>query len=79
MKTLQEQHALLKFWADGTDFVLDAHKSPKAEFARLAQRKRWIGGDANWKTHWQACFEEAYSYGVGRKFLLCLPNSEICS
>lgn len=68
MKTIEEQYAFLRFCANGTDFVLDTQRSPKAEFARLAQMKRWVGGDADWQAHWQVCFGETYVYGSRSKY-----------
>jgi hypothetical protein len=69
--TSDDQCALLRVWAHGTDIVLDTRKRPKAEFARLAKSKGWIGGDKQWKVHWEACFDEAYPYGGGGKG--CIP------
>ena len=66
------QEVLFRLWADGTNFVLDCDKQPKAEFARLAMARGWIGGDENWREHWEACFGEKYLYrSRGR----CLQSS----
>jgi hypothetical protein len=65
--TPEGQNALLKVWADGTNFALDPKKQPKAEFARLAKVKGWVSGDKQWQMHWQACFGEVYPYISGGK------------
>ncbi|KAF1947866.1 hypothetical protein EJ02DRAFT_449343 [Clathrospora elynae] len=60
----QGPKVLLQRWGEGSDFFVDPEKSPKAEFARLAKVKGWVGGDRNWCTHWKTCFKEDYPYGV---------------
>jgi hypothetical protein len=69
VRTAQGQIALLKVWSSGTDIAIDARKAPKAEFSRLAKAKGWEGGDSNWKSHWEACFGEAYSYGTTSAYI----------
>jgi hypothetical protein len=56
----ESQQALFRAWAGNTDFIVDPEKSPKAEFARLAKAKGWVGGDAAWRAHWKVCFGEPY-------------------
>ncbi|KAJ4365990.1 hypothetical protein N0V95_000367 [Ascochyta clinopodiicola] len=63
MESSEGQLALMKVWANGTDFEIDTTKSPKANFAGLAKAQGWVGGDANWRLHWEACFKELYLFG----------------
>lgn len=63
MESSEGQLALIKLWTDGTDFEVDFNKSPKANFAGLAKAQGWVGGDANWRLHWEACFKEPYLFG----------------
>ncbi|KAF9696932.1 hypothetical protein EKO04_004829 [Ascochyta lentis] len=63
MESSEGQIALIKVWANGTDFEVDNTKSPKANFAGLAKARGWVGGDANWRLHWEACFKELYLFG----------------
>ncbi|KAF1841967.1 uncharacterized protein K460DRAFT_345378 [Cucurbitaria berberidis CBS 394.84] len=66
MNTPEGQMALLKLWATDTNLSFDAGNQPKVEFARLAKVKGWVGGDATWCLHWNACFGEIYNYGARR-------------
>jgi hypothetical protein len=61
------QEALLIALAAGTNCTIDPSKTPKANFACLAQAKGWIGGDANWCAFWKDCFGEDYPYGAKSK------------
>ncbi|KZM27874.1 uncharacterized protein EKO05_0004896 [Ascochyta rabiei] len=63
MESSEGQLALIKVWANGTGFEIDTTKSPKANFAGLAKAQGWVGGDANWRLHWEACFKELYLFG----------------
>ncbi|KAF2633689.1 hypothetical protein BU25DRAFT_381337 [Macroventuria anomochaeta] len=63
MESSEGQLALIRVWANGTDFEIDNSKSPKANFAGLAKAQGWVGGDANWRLHWEACFKEPYLFG----------------
>lgn len=63
MESSEGQLALIKVWADGTDFEVDNTNSPKANFASLAKAQGWVGGDAKWRWHWEACFREPYLFG----------------
>lgn len=70
MESSENQLALIKVWADDTNFDIDVTRSPKANFAGLAKAKGWVGGDANWRSHWEACFKEKYPFGrQGEEFL----------
>jgi hypothetical protein len=61
MSATKKQKALFAMLAADTGFELDATKSPKAEFTRLAIfHKGWIGGDKDWNAHWLSLFEEEY-------------------
>ena len=72
--TSDTQKLLLQTWArDISHVVTDG--TPKAEFARLAKAKGWVGGDEQWCRHWKMCFLEVYPYGKC-KFLLFLLNRE---
>jgi hypothetical protein len=62
-----EQKALLTVWAEGTDYRVDQSKTNKAEFARLALIKGWVGGDETWCARWEECFGERYLYGSRSK------------
>lgn len=75
--TPEGQKALLNVWADGTTFILDKQKQPKAEFARLAKVKGWVGGDKQWQMRWQACFEEIYPYAAPGKWCTFLCNHHV--
>lgn len=57
------QKALIQSWAAETTYVNDLDTSPKADFARLAKAKGWIGGDTQWCSHWKECFGETYPFG----------------
>jgi hypothetical protein len=61
------QEALLIVLAAGTKCTIDPSKTPKANFACLAQAKGWVGGDANWCARWNDCFGEDYPYGAKSK------------
>ncbi|KAF3048737.1 hypothetical protein E8E11_002500 [Didymella keratinophila] len=63
MQSSEGQLALIKEWADGTNFEVDNTWSPKANFAGLAKAKGWVGGDAEWRWRWEACFNEPYLFG----------------
>ncbi|KAL1606975.1 hypothetical protein SLS59_002677 [Nothophoma quercina] len=63
MESSEGQLALIKVWANDTDFEVDNNRSPKANFAGLAKAQGWVGGDANWRLHWEACFKEPYLFG----------------
>lgn len=65
MESSAGQLALIRVWSHGTDFKIDQNRSPKANFAALAKAQGWVGGDANWRLHWQACFREPYLFGNG--------------
>ncbi|EFQ94466.1 hypothetical protein PTT_07854, partial [Pyrenophora teres f. teres 0-1] len=56
------QRELLRAWASDVGHVVGGG-SPKAEFARLAKVKGWVGGDEEWCRHWKMCFLEVYPYG----------------
>lgn len=60
MQATDAQQALFHQWADGTDFVLDVHDSPKRQFNILAQAHGWIGGQEPWNTKWLECFDQEY-------------------
>ena len=64
MESSEGQLALIKVWSHGTGFEVDTTKSPKANFAGLAKTQGWVGGDANWRLHWEACFKEQYLFGL---------------
>jgi hypothetical protein len=69
------QQALFQQWAVNTTFVLDPNATPKAEFTRLAVRYlKWVGGEANWKSHWMQCFGEPYTYNPHRKSFCPIPD-----
>lgn len=72
--TSEDQKNLLQLWAQGTGFVLDSTKQPKAEFARLAKVKGWVGGGQQWRLHWETCFGEPYLYWAGSKYSTFLCN-----
>jgi hypothetical protein len=74
MESLEGQLALIKVWANGTDFNIDTTKSPKANFAGLAKAQGWVGGDANWRLHWEACFREPYLFGRCSEYLMGRHN-----
>ncbi|KAF1836203.1 hypothetical protein BDW02DRAFT_459506, partial [Decorospora gaudefroyi] len=61
--TADTQKALLRMWAEEANHTVDVEQSPKAEFARLAKAKGWVGGDQMWCAHWEVCFGESYPYG----------------
>lgn len=63
MESSEGQLALIKVWANGTEYEIDTTLSAKANFAGLAKAQGWIGGDANWRLHWEACFKEPYLFG----------------
>ena len=63
MESSEGQLALIKVWANGTEYEIDTTISAKANFAGLAKAQGWIGGDANWRLHWEACFKEPYLFG----------------
>jgi hypothetical protein len=68
MESTQGQLALITVWASDIEFEIDTTKSPKANFAGLAKAKGWVGGDANWRLHWEACFKEPYLFGLSREW-----------
>lgn len=70
MESSEGQLALIKVWANDTDFEIDNTRSPKANFAGLAKAQGWIGGDANWRWHWEACFKEPYLFGCRGEYFL---------
>lgn len=81
MESTEGQLALIKVWANGTNFEVDMTKSPKANFAGLAKTQGWVGGDANWRLHWEACFKEVYLFGrcessAAPTKAVALPNLE---
>ncbi|KAJ4382303.1 hypothetical protein N0V86_002637 [Didymella sp. IMI 355093] len=43
MESSEGQLALIKVWADGTNFEVDNSKTPKANFAGLAKARGWVG------------------------------------
>ena len=58
------QFALIRTWARDIGHSVDIANSPKAEFARLAKAKGWVGGDKAWCSRWEECFMETYGYGL---------------
>lgn len=70
MESSEGQLALLRVWANGTEFEVDTARTPKANFAGLAKTQGWVGGDANWQLHWEACFKEDYPFGRRGKLSL---------
>jgi hypothetical protein len=77
MESSEGQLALIKVWADGTDFEVDSTMSPKANFGGLAKAKGWVGADAEWCSHWEACFNQPYLFGrQGEQFVIqCQINN----
>jgi hypothetical protein len=74
MESSEGQLALIEVWADGTDFEVDNSKTPKANFAGLAKARGWVGGDANWRGYWQACFNEPYLFGRRGWYIVVLSG-----
>lgn len=70
MESPEGQFALIRVWANGTSFEIDDTKTPKANFAGLAKAQGWVGGDANWQLHWQACFKETYLFRRRGEYLI---------
>lgn len=62
VQATEAQRTLFRLWADGTDFILDVHDSPKRQFNILAKSLGWVGGEEPWNTKWYECFKEEYTW-----------------